>query len=602
MDASLTTVCDLFLYCRLKTDLFILGANGSLPIELVTLPGAIEQMTAGVQGDAGGYTAVANSIMDTATEYQPLASGARFAQPRVLNSNLKQANKAKAIQLERNSRKEAGTGSLMRRLAGSLWHLPAPDAKGNRKGMIPSQADRFVVLASEMTLAHDILEQLRNQINGAIEKRTGTDKHNLTLDNTTLFAAESKNKYARLEDNVRQGTLGRLVESIGEKTGINYKAGNIPEIRFVFNYEELFPESSDNDSETDFRPQATRKRKAAKQSALSSKKPILRSAFPSRPVAQPALHRNPPLLEYKFVRTTARVDDNCEVIFKTGEGTEVVMVAEDWKDGSKMDDHYDTGYIGEGSTKRGIYCRIGGREMVLTQLVEGGGHTEGQVWAILTAEYKLLCLGHYLKARYDDWVKECKVSSLKIPTFAFNFTDSVLGTIKFEPSQKRVLPFTHFIATPLLPCGKFDSGIVKYTGNDQMGEATDDITKAIHAFTHFTHIYTRRSIVLCDLQGLRDLKGCIQLIDPQAHSATRTPDSVYWDGGLTKMEALMAEHEKECENNWVCVALDLEATEVASDDENTGPSDPSPGQVTPVPSPKKRPLRIGRTPTKRAQD
>lgn len=149
------------------------------------------------------------------------------------------------------------------------------------------------------------------------------------------------------------------MESIGEKTGINYKAGNIPEIRFVFNYEELvrtsvchpltsipyqaqFPESSDNDSETDFMPQATRKRKAAKQSALSSKKPILRSAFPSRPVAQPALHRNPPLLEYKFVRTTARVDDNCEVIFKTGEGTEVVMVAEDWKDGSKMDDHYST--------------------------------------------------------------------------------------------------------------------------------------------------------------------------------------------------------------------------------------------------------------------
>lgn len=135
-----------------------------------------------------------------------------------------------------------------------------------------------------------------------------------------------------------------------------------------------YPPSEDPDSdEDDFVPQADRKRKASKQSSLNSKKPVLRSAFPSRPPvvpAPPALHRDPPLIEYKFTCTIARVGDKGKVIFENTPDTKEIMVATDWKDGQSIaeaarisddsigfDDsqRFKTGYIGEGMTKRGVY-------------------------------------------------------------------------------------------------------------------------------------------------------------------------------------------------------------------------------------------------------
>lgn len=55
--------------------------------------------------------------------------------------------------------------------------------------------------------------------------------------------------------------------------------------------------------------------------------------------------------------------------------------------------------------------------MVLTQITEGGGHTEDQVRTLLEEEYKLLCLGDYLKGQFDGWVKECgsKARAIKVP-------------------------------------------------------------------------------------------------------------------------------------------------------------------------------------------
>jgi hypothetical protein len=58
-----------------------------------------------------------------------------------------------------------------------------------------------------------------------------------------------------------------------------------------------------------------------------------------------------------------------------------------------------------------------------------------------------------------------------------------------------------FIATPLLPCGELDGKLRKFTGNEDFGEADDHLTKAMHAFSHFTAVYTQNIIILCDLQG-----------------------------------------------------------------------------------------------------
>ena len=69
-------------------------------------------------------------------------------------------------------------------------------------------------------------------------------------------------------------------------------------------------------------------------------------------------------------------------------------------------------------------------------------------------------------------------------------------------SGGRIIPHQHFLATLLLPCGKVDGEVRKFTGNDDIGDASDDITKAVHAFAHFSLLYSQEHILFCDLQGV----------------------------------------------------------------------------------------------------
>ncbi len=86
--------------------------------------------------------------------------------------------------------------------------------------------------------------------------------------------------------------------------------------------------------------------------------------------------------------------------------------------------------------------------------------------------------------------------------FYFNFRSSILGRlVPSVSSQSCPLPYRTFIATPLLPCGGADPKVKKFTGNDLIGAADDDMTKAIHAFAHFSTVYSSRRLLLCDLQG-----------------------------------------------------------------------------------------------------
>lgn len=50
--------------------------------------------------------------------------------------------------------------------------------------------------------------------------------------------------------------------------------------------------------------------------------------------------------------------------------------------------------------------------MVLTQIIEGGGETEDSVGALLREEYKLLCFGDHMKARFDEYAKACQTRPL----------------------------------------------------------------------------------------------------------------------------------------------------------------------------------------------
>jgi Alpha-kinase family len=91
---------------------------------------------------------------------------------------------------------------------------------------------------------------------------------------------------------------------------------------------------------------------------------------------------------------------------------------------------------------------------------------------------------------------------LRLSEFYFNFEDSIFGKIvPSVTSGSRCLPHEYFIATPLLPCSAVDGLVKKFTGNDSIGDANDHLTKAVHAFAHFSVIYSHSNILFCDLQG-----------------------------------------------------------------------------------------------------
>ncbi|KIK76850.1 hypothetical protein PAXRUDRAFT_93759, partial [Paxillus rubicundulus Ve08.2h10] len=110
-----------------------------------------------------------------------------------------------------------------------------------------------------------------------------------------------------------------------------------------------------------------------------------------------------------------------------------------------------------------------------------------------------------------------------IVDFYFYFKDSILGVLHSRrESRSWILPYRHFIATHLLPCGEVDGPLYKFTRSSEIGPATDDLTKVIHAFAHFMLIYTSGFLLLSDLQGLYDARCVMCLFDPQGHTYVST--------------------------------------------------------------------------------
>jgi hypothetical protein len=102
------------------------------------------------------------------------------------------------------------------------------------------------------------------------------------------------------------------------------------------------------------------------QSVLSStsklkSRVILKSAFRPPGPPQPKWTRDPQMIQFSFIRSTASVNQDGDVKFVTQAGMECdnIEIAKDWVKGQKLYDegkpHEATGFIGKGYTKRGIY-------------------------------------------------------------------------------------------------------------------------------------------------------------------------------------------------------------------------------------------------------
>ncbi|KAF8335243.1 hypothetical protein F5887DRAFT_1079207 [Amanita rubescens] len=335
--------------------------------------------------------------------------------------------------------------------------------------------------------------------------------------NTKAVAHESATQYSVIQiDYLGQGVLVQDLfdefrkERRGPRTVL---ANNTLEIRLVFPKALLSRELDDDevDIENSARnPVASKRRRKStmppptasqlsslrtrhSETALRSQAKALASSKQNQPVVKlrsgfrPPLQvprefycRNPPMTSYKFQRTIASFQENGSVTFETEAKVEIIEVADDWQAGreaNKKGEAYEaTGYVGQGYSKYGIYARFQQKEYVVAQFIDEG-LSDDEASSLLRAEYEVLCQCDGFKSKFDAFADE---SGVRVPAFYFNFKGSILGKLIIDDRVTlRNLQHIHFIATPLLPCGKADSKVKKFTGHDEVGPAKDNITMAM---------------------------------------------------------------------------------------------------------------------------
>ncbi|KAF9530864.1 kinase-like domain-containing protein, partial [Crepidotus variabilis] len=227
-------------------------------------------------------------------------------------------------------------------------------------------------------------------------------------------------------------------------------------------------------------------------------------------------------------------------------------------------DENGSGFIGQGSTNvRFMYARFDDIEYAVTFPFDSS-MSAGDVQDMLEAEFRLLALCNALQKEFNNMALSSDVNG------------AILGQLIPSPVTDEIpLPYVFFLATPLLPVGQLYGTLRKFTGNGEIGKADNDITKTVHAFAHFSLLYSDHEVLICDLQGLKDKHGVWCLFDPQVHT-NRMPRLrvAYWDRGLVEIQRFEQQHEVDCLTNWVCNKLRLRSVTFDHEPDSRAESSP----------------------------
>jgi len=169
------------------------------------------------------------------------------------------------------------------------------------------------------------------------------------------------------------------------------------------------------------------------------------------------------------------------------------------------------------------------RSMLWRNWRETIDYTSNSNCDLLQKEFSLLLQCHKFKDAFDQLAKDagCNLpgqyigvqhTSIKwvwstdtnhtLVAFYFNYPRAILGRLitlvaEVAPAVPLV-PHAYFITTPLLACGEYDKGVIKYSG--QLGFSADPdpsgIRDAVHAFVHFLYIWSKGFMIFSDLQGV----------------------------------------------------------------------------------------------------
>ncbi|KAF8168900.1 hypothetical protein BJ912DRAFT_862426, partial [Pholiota molesta] len=448
-----------------------------------------------------------DTIISSARVYQAQASGSRLAQAPIAYARtglngIKTRNLDIAAQVtaERKAKSEEtkhlDTGI---RITAGLWE--------SHKNKI-SQIKEFtkIELFDPNVSAKAAFDKLLISLRSNFEVKNPTAQQ-LTWSNISLFAHENQNRFSSLQNCDLATSLGQFfkAEFIRKKIGTKRKLDNREiEIRLMYERVKISDSEAPQSEDDSFEFLGSKRKRGATQAsaytskrlqppsltskaASSSRPAFLKSSYKARSddavILKSAYKPRAPQVQWskdvdttscQFFRISATYDIKTCQVELSPEATD----AEDIEIATKWENKKDGGYVGIGYTKRGIYARFAGREYVITQPFEG---TAENVRHVLEEEYKLLCQCHGFKGAFDDFAKDRKMRTI--------------------PSTRK-LPYQYFIATPLLPYGDADPKIKKFTGNGEIGIPQDDITKAIHAFAHFSVVYSHSGLLFCDLQGM----------------------------------------------------------------------------------------------------
>ncbi|KAJ7207274.1 hypothetical protein GGX14DRAFT_396679 [Mycena pura] len=532
-----------------------LAQADSIPRIIFDLPGAAEQIGNFQTSD---FT---SDIWELAQGYKRIASDTRLGLPRTLNQSLQKtpagitSAASKLIKIKALDKALPGIAKGMTR----IQEAKEMREQGKKIKMIItlgiSEGLKRIVLVPSMRLVHNAQEDLPifdviGTVISLIQEahvKESPEAAKIYRTMVSFYAVETTTKYFLLtQGNISDGTISDLLAHYFHQQHISkaqYEAKTI-NMMLVVKRERLFPDTGSRSALSSSRHVPAR---ISGEESGNSTSSVTRESFSSKrlrnvrssawrlPAPKSQFARNPPtFIEYTFKRYEVKVEGTDVTLWMPPNApAEKVLVGSDWKAGlsiknskttqNTVQEVYKTSFVGQGSAKNVIYARIGNEEYALGQSQDITLPTAENA-RMLRAELTNMYIGEVIRKEFFQCASDCDVN---VPDFRFNVEGAILGVL--EPleaghiSASLGLPsnFHDFIATRYLPCSPVDKAVQKFTGNADCGNPPDhgdSLTAAIHAFTHFTLLYTGNGLVFCDLQGLFNREGIMMLIDPQSHS------------------------------------------------------------------------------------
>jgi len=127
---------------------------------------------------------------------------------------------------------------------------------------------------------------------------------------------------------------------------------------------------------------------------------------------------------------------------------------------------------------------------------------------------------------------------------AWNSHDIFIARLKTtQQVEAQILPFEHFLCTPLLVHGDDKHRYKKYCGNRTACSNSDSISEVLSAFTHHTYIQSSGTTIFADFQGISQPNGNFILFDPQFHSLNKFLQGQTWNDGLEGIKSIVTAHK-----------------------------------------------------------